>query len=261
MKNDKKLIIGIISIIILISLSVIIYNALQLNENNNQKTEEELVDEYTIDNYKKKIANKYNLDIENIQIINFTPEHKEGQGTGVWFDKMDVAVPNFIKMKYFDKTITILGEHDDYLYDEFVEGLNRYYRERLENENLIVEVEIFAYASFFKNNDIYTINDSIIEKFIEENSITLIVQINNSDIENTIKSLIDKLNNLKKSVSVQVMSDISGIATYREQPNYISFDYYYVNNINYDYRYTRITPNNQANYIYYNNYYYSNLNK
>lgn len=225
---------------IFIIVLLVILIAIQNKYYNNEKVEY----------YTNKLVNKYNLNIDNLKFVSLIEEHKEKRGAGVWFDTYEVTVPDFIKFKYGDKIITVYGEQDDFYYDELVEAVRKYYSSKLEINKLYVDVEgaltnsgtsSSAYASYFDDNDVTAIDENVVKDFIHNFSIQLIVQIDHNDIENNIKKLIDKLKTLDKPVTVQVMSNISMIKTYRERPNYEYFDYYYIENIDYDYRYTRIS--------------------
>ena len=217
--------------------------------------------------YIDRLADKYNLDIEKMKLIEVVKEHYEKRPVGIWFDYKLVVIPDFIKFNYNGKIITVFGDYDDFYYDELIEGVKNYYREILNIDELYVDIGatlghdyycVTEYASYFMQTSIQTVDNSVIEDLLSRSTdITLILKVNNNDIEGNVKKLIDNLNLLPKKVSVQVMSDISMIKDYRQKPNYYYFDYYYISIIDYDYRYTRISKSEMVNYLYYNNYYYS----
>lgn len=251
--DEKKWNIGLIILVFVLLISIIFYGHKYFKEKKEQKQEQ-----MQIELYKEHLSNKYKINKEQLELLKFDPEHKEKHQSGPLFDMYEITVSDFIKFKYKNKVITVYEGHDDYYYDELIDALNNYYSNQLniDNRKIIVEVEETAYCKFFRENDIEVINEETIKKFIKSNWITLVIQNDNSDIETGTKEIIDKLNNLNKKITVQVISDITTVKAYRKQPNYNNFDYYYVD-IDYRYRVARITPSKQANYKYYNNYYYS----
>jgi len=264
--NKKKII--VCCIILAVLSAVVIY--IKVDQHKKEQQQKMIVEknkriikekqEEAIKKAKSRLEKKYNIKSEDLEVVECKEEHSEGRGVGVWFDKTDVNVPYYVKMKYKDKTITVFGDRDDFYYDDFVDALNNYYKEKL-NCNLLVVYENPNIATYFKNNDISEVNKTVVEDFIKKNQkdIRILIEEKNQVDSKYIENFIDKINNcIDIPVVFQIMTDISEIKTYREKPNHYYFDYYYFDNIDYQkYRVARIDYKDSANYTKYNNYFYS----
>lgn len=270
MENNKKsipkILLGISIVTIIIILSLIV--SIKLLKNNFNIIE--LFNNKKIEYYKEKLANKYNVDIQELEFVSFKKEHKEKRGGGVWFGTKEVTVPDFIKFKYRDKVITVFGDNDDYYYDELIEEVEQYYCKILNVNKVVVRADTSigddslcstVYARYLMENNLQAINENIVKDFINNSNIeTIYIEAPNDNVEEFVRKIIDNMSILDKFVSITLVSEIEKITTYREQPNYYYFDYYYIKGVNDIKTYTRITNEKGADKKYYNGYYYSEIN-
>lgn len=238
--------------------------------NRSLNLKELFVDSEKVEYYREKLADKYNIKKDEIEFLSFEEKHTERVGYGVWWDTKEVTISDFIKFKYNDKIVTMYKGKDDFYYNELVEEVEKYYCEKLNVNNVIVEVDTSygkgyrvssAYASYFNENDIKYIDKNVVEDFIKSYDIdTIYIEPTTDDIEKFVKSIIDRLNQLDNFESIRIVSGLDKVITYREQPNFHYFDYYYIEGLNnIEHEYTEISTKEGIDNIYYNHYYYSTI--
>lgn len=235
------------------------YECFQSNYSNEESIEC-LENDLNIDNYKINLSNKYNLNINKLKLQSLKKTYEDKVCEGIFCENgYYVTVPNFLKYKYDDKIITVYGNKDDFYYDDLVNGVDKYFSKTLGIEKLyaIANPALSSggyssseYASFLMANQ-NSMNENEINNFISNTSFDILVELNINDLENKISILTQKVNDLNLNIdTIQVMSNLSMIKTYREQPNYEYFDYYYIKGINYSYRYSLISKNSNDIYTY-----------
>jgi len=216
--------------------------------------ESDILNYEKIEYYKNLLVERHGIDINKLEFIELTEEHYRAHFICLWRGRRYSLFPDFIRFNYNGKPITILGEVDDFYFDELVESIKYYYRYKLNIDDVFIELQADIVwisnllAPYANHASIPVFDKNIIEGMLNQRSkITLIVQIDDDDIEYNIKRLIEKLNFLPHEVIVHVMSDISMIYDYRERTP-LSFDRHQVSGVDFDYRFTRIAPHSIVGY-------------
>jgi len=194
---------------------------------------------------KRILKSRYGFN--TVKTIDYQGPHTENHSSGINpFDVAKVEYPAFGRYQCDGKVVCVRADKDDYYYDELVAGVNAYYRRMFGTDELFVSTssDILncrytsnVYANFFKNNDIDSMDDEIILKFIQEyaTKVTVIIakSIYESD-ETAIRRIEEILDgHTDNIVEVQLMNDLSGIEEYRQpsNPALLNFDDYVIDNV------------------------------
>ena len=196
--------------------------------------------------YRAHLADKYGLDGEALELLEFRGAHTERRGAGAWLDTTEVSVPDFMRFQYGEKIVTVYGAYDDFYYEELVQAVTQFYADRLGTGAVLADPGSTAYAAYFAGHDVPAVDGGTVEDFLQTAEVTLYVQIDGLDPEAEVRALIDRLAELDRPVTVQVMGDLSAVSWRREAPNFPFFDYFYLEGVDFADRYTRISPHGTA---------------
>lgn len=211
-------------------------------------------DEPNVDAVKSHLAAKYLLDPDELTLVEFTPQHVERSGRGVWFETVPNPIPDCAKFRYRGKTITVYGDRDDFLYDQLVEATADYLAARLGVEVTAVDVDgaigdgevtrvSGAYASFLRNNDVSVVDERTVTNLLaQEGRATVYAEVGlDAGIEAEVARLQSVLSTgTLSAVDVLLFSSLEGVTAHREPPNWATFDYYYIVGVDYDRQVARI---------------------
>lgn len=189
--------------------------------------------------------------MNDISLIEFTPEHKEKRGVGVWFDTKDYTVPDFGKFQYKRRGDYHIWWERRFYYDELVDAVREYFVNIFGVNGLFVDldgaikeklamclvVRILPHKAWSDTGEWNSGRKDLLEQSKE---VTILLQVENNDnLQEKINQIQDAASAAEKKlenvdISVQVMADISPLSEYREQPNYYYFDYYHIDGIDYN---------------------------
>lgn len=200
-----------------------------------------------------RLADKHGLDVDKLAVVEFTPRHKGWKQMGVWFDMVEIVLPDFGKFKYGDKTITVYSDKDDFYYDELVQAVSDHFSALLGVDRVVVDLNgalgedekvSSVYAGFLRDNDVSAVDGSTVQELLAQaKNVAIYLEVDEQDAESEAERIRGVLASMvpgELNVSVTLMSDLSGVSTFREQPNYDFFDYYVIKGLDYEKRIDRL---------------------
>lgn len=205
---------------------------------------------------KSRLAAKYRLDPDELTLVEFTPQHVERSGRGVWFETVPNPIPDCAKFRYRGAIVTVYGEQDDFLYDELVQATADYCAASLGVQVVAVAVDgsigtggvtsiSTGYATFLYNNDVSVVDERTVASLLaQEGDTAVYAEVGpDADVEAETARIQEVLSTGALSaadVDVRLFTSLAGVTAYREPTNWAMFDYYCIEGADYDCQVARI---------------------